>query len=290
MRISGRLGKRRLLAAGVDVVIILVAYYLALVFRFAGEIPPQLSYHGASFLTFAPLAVVAHLVTNRFGRVYRIVNRYIGLVQALHVTEACIMAASFLFLVSVFWPGASHLVPLSVVVVGGLGTASAMVGVRFYGRIFHERSLINVGAGRRLLLVGAGQAADMIIREIQRNHTLRTHVVGLVDDDPHMQGMRLHQHPVLGTVEDVPQLVLHHDVSEVLVAIPSATSEQMARIHELVRPAGIPIKTLPNLASLVDGTVRFADARDLDIHDLLGRPKVEIDMEGIASYLSLIHI
>ncbi|MHB0980930.1 MAG: polysaccharide biosynthesis protein [Thermoleophilia bacterium] len=281
----GRISKRRTLAMVIDVAIVVLAYYLALAFRFAGHIPEYLAYSSRNFLIFAALASVTHLLANRLAAVYAIVNRYVGLPQALRVGYASVAATAVLLVVTELWPGEQHLLPLSVVLLGGLMAGVIMTGVRFYGRVFHEHSLTNVGHERRLLLVGAGQAADMIMREIHRNPALRARVVGLLDDDPALQGMRPHNHPVLGRVADVLRVVHEHDVSEILICIPSATSDEMARIHRTLRHAGVPIKTLPSLQTLVDGAASLADARALNIEDLLGRPRVHTDLGAIAAYL-----
>lgn len=280
-----KLTRRRLLAMAIDATIIVVVYYATLAFRFAGRVPEDISFTSRSFAIFAALAIVAHLVANWVGSVYTIVNRYVGLPQALRLGEGSLVVVVVLFLIAAGWPSGRHLLPLSVVIVGGVGATVAMIGVRFYGRVFHERSLSNVGGGKRLLLVGSGQAADMIVREIHRNPALRILLVGLVDDDPSLRGMRLHNHPVLGTVEDVPRLVATHEVDEVLVCIPSATPEQMTRIYRQAKLARVPIKTLPSLTELVDGTASLADARALHIEDLLGRPKAQTDLADITAYL-----
>ncbi|MHB1345088.1 MAG: nucleoside-diphosphate sugar epimerase/dehydratase, partial [Thermoleophilia bacterium] len=280
-----KLSKRRTLAMAIDVAIVVFAYYTALQFRFAGGTPVHFHLHSRSFLLFVVVAAAAHLFANWSAAVYTIVNRYVGLTQALHVTYATFAAVASLLLTAWLWPGGQNLLPLSVVFSGGLAAGVIMIGVRFYGRVFHERSLSNVGRGRRLLLVGAGQAADMITREVHRNPALHAQVVGLLDDDPSLRGMRLHNHRVLGTVADAPRVVRECDASEILICIPSATSDEMARIHRTLRTTGVPIKTLPSMQALVDGTARLADARPLNIEDLLGRPRVHTDLGAIAAYL-----
>jgi FlaA1/EpsC-like NDP-sugar epimerase len=90
---------------------------------------------------------------------------------------------------------------------------------------------------------------------------------------------------VLGTIQDVPLLAESTNASEILIAIPSATADQLARIHRLSRPARIPIMILPSIAGVVDGTVSVSDVRELVIEDLLGRPPVLIDLESVRDYL-----
>jgi FlaA1/EpsC-like NDP-sugar epimerase len=139
--------------------------------------------------------------------------------------------------------------------------------------------------GTRLLIVGAGQAADLVLRDIVANGHSQHEVVGLVDDDRRLTGMTLHQRRVLGTVDDIGRLVREQDVEEILIAAPSATPDQLKRILRLSRPTGLPVKTLPSLKDLVEGKVSVRDARELRIEDLLGRPLADIDLGAIRGYL-----
>ena len=129
--------------------------------------------------------------------------------------------------------------PLSVIVVGGACALVCMVGLRFYSRVFQTHSLANVQADRRLLLVGAGRAADMILRGLDQERPPNLRVVGLVDDEPALRGHRLHNYKVLGTIDDVDAVVTKYGVSDALIAIPSATSEELSRIHALLKGTGI---------------------------------------------------
>jgi FlaA1/EpsC-like NDP-sugar epimerase len=133
--------------------------------------------------------------------------------------------------------------------------------------------------------VGAGQAADMLARELKRTPSLNIQVVGLLDDRRSLQNMSIQGHPVLGRVADAPAVVEKHGVTQIVVAIPSASAEEIVSIYRLCKPAGVPIKILPSLAELVSGTVSLRDARDLDIKDLLGRPNVETDVGAISEYI-----
>ena len=285
-RVFTRMTKRRALAMTVDTAIILASYYLMLTFRFAGEIPERIDYNARDFLTFALLALVVHLVANVLRAAYTIVNRYVGLSQAMRLAQAGLGATAILLIAVVVWPTEGHLIPRSVVLVGGLAATVGMIGVRFYARVFYERSLSNVGtSGRRVLLVGAGQAADTLLREAARNPALRITFVGLVDDDLRLRHMRLNNMPVLGTIDEVAQVAQDAEAEEILIAIPSAAPEELARILRLCRVTDLPIRTLPSLSQLIDGRVSLADARALDIQDLLGRPKIETDLGAIGQYL-----
>jgi len=266
----------------IDAMLVSGTYYVALNLRFDGDVPRYYGLRGA-FSPFILAPITCHLLANSLAGVYRIVNRYIGLVQAMQVAEAGIVSTLVVLTIAIGWPGDTRPMPLSVVLVGGLGTTVAMVGVRFYGRVFHERTLSNVGPTQRLLLIGAGDHTDAVIREVQHSPELRGSLVGLGDDNPRLRGMRLQSVPVLGTVEDVPRLVEQHEVTELLITLSSPTHDELFRIHQLCRPAGVPLKTLPSLWDMVNGLV--SGARELSIEDLLGRPKVETDLQAISDYV-----
>jgi FlaA1/EpsC-like NDP-sugar epimerase len=283
-----RLRTRHLQAIAVDTVVVLLAYYLALNFRYAGTMADWKAWT-ASFALFAAVAVVVHIAINWLTGVYTIVSRYMSLAQAVRVGQAGILSVAVLFIVVVVWPLAAgesaYLVPRSVVMGGGFAAIICMIGVRFTRRVLYETRHRNGHATERVLLVGAGQAADMLIREIQRTPSLNIRVIGLVDDSPRLRNMTIQGFPVLGTVADAPALAQKLDVTQIIVAIPSASAEEIAQIYRTCKPAGVPIKITPGLVDLVSGTVSLCDARDLDIKDLLGRPGIETDVGAISDYI-----
>ena len=273
-----------LLAIALDVAIVLVSYYVVLNFRYAASMTEWQSWT-ASFAIFAAMAIVVHVVVNWLTGVYSIVSRYMSLAQAVRVGQAGIVSVAILFVLVAAWPlyasASSYLVPRSVVVGGGIMTIIVMTGARFVRRIVFETRRRPGQPTERLLLVGAGQAADMLLREIKRTPSLNIEVGGLVDDRRALQNMSLQGHPVLGRVADAPELAARLDATQIVVAIPSASAEQIVSIYRLCKPAGVPIKILPSLTELISGTVSLRDARDLDVKDLLGRPSVETDVGAI---------
>ncbi len=271
-----------------DVAIVLLSYYLALNFRSAGSFTDWKAW-SAGFALFAVIAVVTHVVVNWFTGVYSIVGRYMSLSQAIRLAESGLLAFAMLLLFVVVWPlfseGAGYLAPRSVVIGGSVLAVTLMVGSRFSRRVKDEIIQQPEQPCERLLLVGAGQASDMLIREIKRSPSLGLRVIGLVDDRSDLQYMSIQGVPVLGRVVDTPTVAKKQGVTQVIVAIPSATAEQVASIYRLCKPAGVPIKILPSLAEMVSGKVSLDDARDLDIKDLLGRPSVEIDIGALSEFI-----
>ncbi len=276
---------RRLGAIALDILAVSVVYLVAISFRYWGTVIGWTPWT-ADFLVFWGLAVVVHLVVNSFFGVYATITRSMSLGPTLRTAAGTLVGAVVLgviVLVSPLWtPDGAYLVPRSVVIGGGLVAALALVAWRFVPRVVDELRFRLRRGRTRVLVVGAGRGAEGLLREIGRSAASDVRVVGIVDDDPRLRGMHLLGYRVLGRVEDVPRLARERAVDEIIVAIPSATAEQMTRIYQLCRPAGKPIKTIPSLRELLSGQVKFAQARELDVKDLLGRPVIRSDLQDVA--------
>lgn len=141
-------------------------------------------------------------------------------------------------------------------------------------------------AFKRVLVVGAGQGGETIIREIRRNMNLPIEVVGLVDDDP----SKLHQIilgvQVLGSTESLGGIVKEHSIDEIIIAIPSASGTDLRRIVQFCQNTKVRFKTLPGLQDIISGKLAHLQLRDIAIEDLLRRAPSEINISEIAAYLT----
>lgn len=138
---------------------------------------------------------------------------------------------------------------------------------------------------KRVLVVGAGRAGAMVVRDIWRDRRRRYYPVGLVDDDTQKQGMEIDGVPVRGMLKDVAGLVDRLGIDEVITAIPSASRAMIHSLLETCRRCRIPLRIVPGIGEMIDGRTTISRIRDVRVEDLLGREPVQLDVDQIADYL-----
>lgn len=265
-----------------DAAVSVGAYLLPLVLRFEGRVPPQ---YWVNFWTVIPFVILLYLLINRLFGLYGHMWRYASIEEARRVIVAGLLAGSFLVLANELAGLRTRLLPLSVVVFGALLALLGFGAIRFQSRLFALRRRSEIPETKRVLIVGAGDAGEMVIRDVVRNPALALHAVGLVDDDPRKLGLALHGVPVLGDSGDIPDVVARLRVDQVILAIPSATGDLVRDIVACCEQANVLLKVLPSVRELVGGRVSVRDVRDLRIDDFLGREPVETDLESVAEII-----
>jgi FlaA1/EpsC-like NDP-sugar epimerase len=200
------------------------------------------------------------------------------------VTVAC--ALTYLVLYA-FPPEATSRLPRGVAALDYLLLLAFVAGSRLLARTLIERPQTGVVAhGKEVLIVGAGDAAQLLIREMQRNRNLHYTPIGLVDDDPRKRNLRVHGVRVLGTTDDLQHLLRDNKPDEVLIAIPSASGVVRQRVVETCRAQKVPVKTLPALYELIAGDLNLAgQIRPVQVEDVLGRDAVHVDIGAVAGYV-----
>ncbi|MCE5278176.1 MAG: nucleoside-diphosphate sugar epimerase/dehydratase [Planctomycetaceae bacterium] len=174
----------------------------------------------------------------------------------------------------------------SILLLDFLATVFLVATARLAFRLYREELRPVAAEGlRRVLIIGAGNAAEAIIREINRMRVERYRVIGMVDDDPRKSSLTLHGVGVLGTTEDIREICEQRKIDEILIAIPSATRKQLSKVIEYCSGTKLTFKTLPGLQDLIDGRVATSQMRPVDINDLLGRDVVRLDDAAVANYL-----
>lgn len=274
--------KRQPLAILVDACIVINAYTMASLVLFAQWAP--LEYY-SELLVFLPVAVVVHCIINLQLGLYRGVGRYAGLSQGLKIIKASALSVVLLVAAGLLSMRSSTTHVLAMVPVGGVIAFILMALVRFYPRIFYERSLKELETAQTLLIVGAGSAGEMILRSIQKEPNLAMQVIAFVDDNPELDGLEIHGVPIYSPTELIPELVARKEIDEILIAIPSATLADFQRIWQICSRTGKATKTLRPLQSMHLGKVGVESIREIDIEDVLGRQPVMTDYAQISGFI-----
>ena len=150
-------------------------------------------------------------------------------------------------------------------------------------RLFRERKVLR--KTKRVLIIGAGDAGENIVREMQTHSTAAYTPIGFVDDDVSKVGKCIHGIKVLGTRQDLASILDAHKTEEVLVALPGTNSASLREITAALVPFNVRIKTLPNLGDILEEKVTISQIRDLAIEDLLQRPPVGLDPQPVRSLI-----
>lgn len=267
-------------SAAIDVVLTAGSYVSLLLLRFDGTVPPIF---WRRFQTFLPIAIVVHLVANALWGLYREMWRHASVAEARKVLLAGVSAAVVLDLLVV---ARAERMPHSVVLMGALTTTALIGGMRFQSRLFAWHRMSRDSGGLRVLVLGAGEAAATIIRQMRTHRQSGLVPVAVLDDDPRLKGQSLAGVPVVGAMSDLAAVSARFGAHQALLAIPSAESRLVQLVAKSADAAGITLKVLPPVAELVGGTPSVRDLRDLRIEDLLGRTQVTTDEEGVRSLLA----
>ena len=175
--------------------------------------------------------------------------------------------------------------PRSIPVLYGLLALTLLGAPRFLFRLLYAHRPNTAPEKKRALIVGAGSAAETLIRELSNDRKAEYHPVVLVDDDPRKKGRQIRGIQVAGGCHKIPKLVTKHDIDCILIAIPSATNEQMRRIVQYCEESGVPFLTLPSFHETFPCSQSIRNLRQVSIDDLLGRAPNELDWLSIHAHL-----
>jgi FlaA1/EpsC-like NDP-sugar epimerase len=234
---------------------------------------------------FVGVAAFLHLLANYLFGLYGQMWRYASVQEARRVVAAGFCSAIVALGIGTWLGQGMRLMPLTVVFVGSVLSLVGFGAIRFQSRLFALRRRGAVDKQKRVLIVGAGDAGSMILKDFLRNPSLGMYPVGVVDDDLRKIGRSLHGVRVLGGLSEIPAIAKHHEVEQIIFAIPSATSEITREVASKAEQAEVSIRVLPSVQEKLDRKISAQDLRDLRIEDLLGRQQVKTDLVAVARIL-----
>jgi len=262
-----------------------VSFWLSYEFRFDFQLPRSFSQQRFFLLPYVALlkVIIFYLLKGH------VTNwRYVGVSDVPTIFLHCAACSTVLFLAGycddVLW------IPRGVVLIDFFMTIVLIGGARVGLRVLREkvRLMLRQEAGNitQAIIIGAGDAGEMIIREIARDAGLRFKIRALFDDNRSKHGLTIHGIRVIGGVLQIPEYVQENQTEMAIVAIPSANNAQMKRIHGILKDLDIKVKTLPGLNEIIHDSAKIAQLRDIDISDLLGREEINIDTEQLRNLIS----
>lgn len=255
--------------------LVALSNYLAFLLRFDGAIPPL--YQRVQLEMLPWLVAVRGLVFIRF-RLYEGLWRYAGLWDLMQIIAA-VAVSSVAFGLLLWSPLATTGYPRSVPFIDAMVLVCLLGGTRMGRRAF--KAVFRTKGDKRVLIYGAGDAGELLVRDMQNNASYESEPVGFIDDDPAKVDRRIHGVPVLGTRHDLASIIAKRRVREVLIAIPTAQPAVIRGIVAALSHHKVRITTLPNFRDLLDGKVAISQIRNLSVEDLLTRAPVGLDPQPI---------
>ena len=278
--------RHRLWQIAADALLIAAAWYLAFQLRFDFNVPP--TFDDALLKTTVLVVAIKLAVFIAFG-FYNRWWRYVSTKDMWRAALGVLVASAIAALAVYFGDPFERRLPRGVVIIDFILLLGLVAGTRLAARTIFERPAASrlVARGKEVIVVGAGDAGQLVIREMQRSRQLGYTPIGIVDDDPRKKNLRVHGVRVLGTIKELQHILRDNKPDELLIAIPSASGEDRQKVVEIARREGVPVKTLPGLYELISDDDNLAGRiRPVQVEDVLGREPVEVDVESISQYLA----
>jgi len=281
--------RHRIWQMAADGVLVALAWLLAFQLRFDSfeKIPPfyEKLVNWQTVLLVVAIELAVFTAFGFYNRWWRYVSTRDMWGAARGVTVACLAASLIVYF---FPPSDTARLPRGVAILDWLLLLGLVAGSRLLARTIFERPSPTslVARGKEVIVVGAGDAGQLVIRELQKSRALGYTPIGVVDDDPRKKNLRVHGVRVLGTTEALPHIFRDNRPDELLIAIPSAAGDVRQKVVEYARDARVPVKTLPGLYELISGDHNLAaQIRPVQVEDILGREPVDVDFAAISEYL-----
>lgn len=272
-----------------DVCAVFAASMLALFVRFElrfDEIPLQFLEN--AWKSLPAIAVVTILIFWIF-RLYSSLWSYAGAVEMMYLASACIVSSVLnMILMLLSHPETGYPVPRSYYVLYGMFLLFLVFVSRYSYRAARamKNRLRSKTEKRNVLVIGAGEAGNALIKEIKNSRYVNKQVVGVIDDDKNKIGSYIQGTKIIGDRSTIAEFAELLHVNEIIVAMPSASPKAIKEILDISKETGCDLKRLPGIYQLVNGDVSISELKDVDVNDLLGRDPVEVDLESILGYVA----
>ncbi|MCK8816290.1 polysaccharide biosynthesis protein [Natroniella sulfidigena] len=261
-----------------DLSLINLALIASFILRFDSDWTTYFDYTYLGLISAIGIAVLFFL------KVYNKIWRYVSISELKCIIKASVLI-NLLFSTALFFRGLEF--SRSVIIINGFLQVGFLGGIRFTFRIIKDYYIDYISSDQNntnILLVGAGDAAEALIREVDK-YPINKEIIGLIDDAPYKQGLEIHERKVLGDRYVIPEVIEKYNVQEVIIAIPSVRGDAIKEIYDLSNQEGVKVNILPALDEILTENVSLSQIREVRVEDLLGREQVDLNLDEICSYV-----
>ena len=269
-----------------DVVAVNAAYFLALWFRFDCVFSHIPQYYLQAWRQFTPYYTLLCIVVFAFARLYNSMWRFASFTELLRITSASVFtSAAHVVLILIF----IRRMPISYDIIGAVFQFFFVTAIRFSYRLvllLREVRAEKAVARDRVMLIGAGNAGQLILRDINNNAASPEKVVCIVDDNSNKWGRYMNNVPIVGGRDSILENVEKYQINKIYLAIPSASAQQRRDILNICKETDCELKNLPSYFQLVSGEVTVSEMKDVSVDDLLGRESIKPNMAEVFDFIS----
>ncbi|WPC41323.1 nucleoside-diphosphate sugar epimerase/dehydratase [Clostridium sp. JS66] len=273
-----------------DIVFLIASLYFSFLLKFDFKIPAE--YMIIIKLSVIPVVVIT-LIFNKFFKLYNSIWKYasieelMSIIYSISISNIIFVIYSYVINYKFLEKTPYYRFPFSVHIIFWILSVIALGGIRFNYRVKEESKEEKTGKkhDKKLLIIGAGDASAMLIKEIKRHKDLTYDIVGLIDDDESKKGKLINGIKVIGGREHINRVCNQKGVEEIILAMPSADLRIKREIINICKNTKCKLKTLPGIYQIIDGKINISKLRDVNIEDLLGRDEVKLNNENINKYI-----
>lgn len=272
--------------ASLDTISVILAAFISIYLRFdSDKIPAN---YLSLLISYMPLAVAIYLISFYLFKLYGRIWRYASATELIAIVMANIAASTAWYFISLY---IGAVLPRSLYVFTGLllifFIGGSRLSLRFYSYIMNKPKYRQIQRKKnKVLIIGAGDAGAMLLREIERYHIANRQVVGFIDDDKNKTGKILLGVKVLGTRNELVKIASEKGIDEIIIAMPSVKGKEIKAIISICKETNCKLTILPGLYEIIEGKVSISQLRPVDIEDLLGRDPVKLDTTAVREYLA----
>ena len=272
--------------ASLDIISVILAAFISIYLRFdSDKIPAN---YLSMLISYLPLAVIIYLLSFYVFKLYGRIWRYASATELIAIVMANIAASTVWYFISLY---IGAVLPRSLYVFTGLllifFIGGSRLSLRFYSYVMNKPKYRQIQRKKnKVLIIGAGDAGAMLLREIERYHIANRQVVGFIDDDKNKTGKILLGVKVLGTRNELVKIASKKDIDEIIIAMPSVKGKEIKAIIDICKQTNCKLTILPGLYEIIEGKVSISQLRPVDVEDLLGRDPVKLDTTAVKEYLS----